>query len=163
VAAWAPLAYDGPARALVRGLKFGGAAGLSEVMAAQMAANAPEGLLAGFELVPVPLHPRRRRKRGYNQAERLASALAARSGLVVSDCLVRRGSSAAQVGRRRAQRLEAIAGRVALKDGAEAPARALIVDDVITTGATVAACAEALYEAGSEEVLAVAYARTQGR
>ena len=76
VAAWAPLAYDGPARALVRGLKFGGAAGLSEVMAAQLAANAPDGLLAGFDLVPVPLHPRRRRKRGYNQAERLASALA---------------------------------------------------------------------------------------
>ena len=52
---------------------------------------------------------------------------------------------------------------MALKDGAEPPARALIVDDVITTGATVAACAEALYEAGSQEVLAVAYARTQGR
>src|SRR3954468_725989 len=66
---WAPLAYEGGARALVRALKFRGAVGFAGTMAAQMAATAPDELLAGFTLVPVPIHPARLRRRGYNQAE----------------------------------------------------------------------------------------------
>ncbi len=65
VSLWAPVAYEGPARALVRALKYRGAAALAEPMAAQVAAGAPAGLLdPPAELVPVPLHPRRRRRRG---------------------------------------------------------------------------------------------------
>ena len=76
VRAWAPLAYDGPARALVGGLKYQRAAGLADSLAASIAAGAPAGWLqAPAELVPVPLHPTRRRRRGFNQAERLARAL----------------------------------------------------------------------------------------
>jgi predicted amidophosphoribosyltransferase len=157
VEVWAPVAYEGPARALVRGLKYRGAVGLAEPMAAAICAGAPA--LDGA-LVPVPLHPRRRRQRGYNQAERLAAAIARRSGLGVADCLARRGPAAArQVGRGRSERL---AGPPIETSGA-VPEGVVLVDDVCTTGATLAACAAALRGAGSRHVTAVAYARTPGR
>lgn len=162
VPAWAPLAYDGPARALVAGLKFQGAARLADALAAAIAATAPEAWLAPpARLVPVPLHPARLRRRGFNQAERLARALTKRTGLRVADCLVRTGSSTTQVGRGRVQRLAAPPGRFALC--ASPPALAVLVDDVITTGATLSACAEVLRVHGCSEVRAVAYARTLGR
>jgi len=163
--AWAPLAYDGAARALVRGLKFHGAVRLADVMAAQIAANAPPALLpADAALVPVPLAAARRRKRGFNQAEQLSRALARRVGLPVVDCLERAGpAGASQVGRDRQERISALAGAVRLRMSACAPTRAVLVDDVVTTGATLAACAAALRNAGAAEIGAVAYARTGGR
>ena len=160
---WAPLGYDGPARALVAALKFRGATGLSRTMAAQIAAVAPQGWLESGVLVPVPLHPARLRRRGFNQAELLAAGLADRTGLGLSDCLARRGRGTTQVGRGRAERAEAIEGAVSTRPGALVPARAIVVDDVVTTGATVAACAGALLAAGARSVRAVAYARTPGR
>ena len=160
---WAPLSYDGPARAVVGALKYRGLWSLVELMAAHMAANAPPGLLAGRALVPVPVHPARRRRRGFNQAERLAVALGQRTGADVCDCLRRWGSRRAQVGRARSQRLASIDGSVGVRRGAPAPARALLVDDVITTGATLAACAGALVAGGAADVAAIAYARTPGR
>lgn len=165
VEVWAPLAYDGPARAIVGALKFRGAAGLTRSMSAPMVACAPSGLLDGSAaLVPVPLHPRRARARGFNQAERIAAALGRRTGMRVDDCLRRRGPAGAhQVGRGRAERLAGIAGAVELRPGARPPTRALLVDDVVTTGATLAACAAALRGGGTTEVAAVAYALTPGR
>lgn len=168
VPTWAPLAYEGPARELVRALKFRGAARVSEAMAAQIAANAPAGLLGGTPagdarmLVPVPLQPARRRRRGYNQALLLAEALSARTALPVADCLERSGSAESQVGRGRSERRGGPPGAVSFQ-GAEAPERALLVDDVVTTGGTLAACAAALRAAGSGEVAALAFARTLGR
>lgn len=161
LAAWAPLAYEGPARALVGGLKFRGAPGLVDHMAAAMLARAPPELVESSTLVPVPLHPARRRRRGFNQADRLAAAMASRSRLPVASCLSRRGTWGAQVGRGRRERLAAVRDSVTAR--APAPARALLVDDVVTTGATLAACAAALREAGAREVAAIAYARTLGR
>jgi ComF family protein len=163
VVAWCPVAYDGPARALVHALKFRGAEGVADAMAAQIAARAPAEQLAGATLVPVPLHPARLGERGYNQAERLAKALAARCQLPLHDCLERRGHGGRQMGRGRGDRLEALRGAVSLRAGAVAPRRALLVDDVVTTGATLAACAAALRAGGAERVCAVAYARTPGR
>jgi ComF family protein len=163
VDAWAPLAYEGPARALVRGLKFGGMHAAARTMASQVVANAPDALFCAGRLVPAPLHPARLRRRGYNQAERLAVSIGERVGLPVSDCLERSGPPATQVGRDRAERLAGIAGQVSLRAGRVPPARAIVVDDVLTTGATIGACASALLDAGVGDVLAVAYARTPGR
>ena len=160
---WAAVAYDGPARGLVRALKYAGAVGAAGVMAAQIAANAPPGMLAADAVVPVPLHPARRRRRGYNQAERIAEGLSARTGVPLRDCLERRGPRATQVGRSRAERLAGIAGSVVVSAGASPPRAALLVDDVATTGATLSACAAALRAAGARGVAAVAYARTPGR
>ena len=173
VPAWAPVGYEGPARELVRALKFRGAVALVDAMAAQIAANAPSGLLgegAGADparpvLVPVPLHPRRMRARGFNQARLLAEALARRTGLATADCLERLGAEGTQVGRGRHERRAGPAGRVLMRSGqaTEAPAHALLVDDVVTTGGTLAACAAALRSAGTGEVGALAFARTLGR
>jgi ComF family protein len=162
---WAPVAYEGPAQGIVRALKFRGATGAASAMAAQIAANAPPGWIAEpAHLVPVPLHPARARKRGYNQAALLARALADRTALAVNDCLARAGPRGTQVGRDRSQRLDGIAGTVGLKaQRAPPPGRAILIDDVITTGATLAACARALREAGASSVLAIGYARTPGR
>ena len=152
--------YDGPARAMVGALKFRGALRLADPMAALMAACAPVERLRG-ELVPVPLHPARRRKRGFNQAERLARALGRRTGLAVADCLRRGGSYLPQVGRDRAARLVGPAGSVGARGAA--PEVAVLVDDVMTTGATLAACAAVLRAAGAREVNALVFARTPGR
>jgi predicted amidophosphoribosyltransferase len=159
VAMWAPLAYEGPAQGVVRALKFKGARRAARAMAAQIVANAPPGWLDGGSgtLVPAPLHPKRARTRGYNQALLLAEAIAGRTGHTVADCLERTGSARTQMGRDRARRLTGVAGSVRLRT-APPPAGALLVDDVITTGATLVACAEAL--GGAK---AIAYARTSGR
>ena len=162
VEVWAPLAYEGPARGVVKALKFGSLAPLAGTMAAQIAANAPPHALGGDgALVPVPLHSARLRRRGYNQAERLARALAVRTGLPVVDCLERLGNRRTQVGRDRRERLRGIAGAVRVRSAP--PSAAILVDDVVTTGATLAACAAVLRAAGTEGVSAIAYARTLGR
>ena len=90
VRVWAPVAYEGPARALVRALKFHGALSLAGEMGAIAVASAPRELLRGA-LVPVPLHPVRLRRRGFNQATVLGRGIARTTGLAQSDCLRRRG------------------------------------------------------------------------
>jgi predicted amidophosphoribosyltransferase len=160
VPVWAPLAYSGPARDLVRALKFRGAIALADAMAAQIVANAPAGLLEA-PLIPVPLHPKRLRSRGYNQAAAIADAVGRRAGLPVHGCLLRAGPSITQVGRDRAERKAGPAGSIEVEGGAAEAA--LLVDDVVTTGATLGACRDALVAAGAREIGAVCFARTIGR
>lgn len=159
---WAPLAHAGPARSLVAALKFRGARQVAPLMAGQIVSGCPPELLDGAVLVPVPLHPARRRARGFDQAALLAEALGARTGRPVAACLERGGRATRQVGADRAARREA-AGRHVLHARAAVPARALLVDDVHTTGATLDACARALRAAGASEVAAVSYARALSR
>jgi predicted amidophosphoribosyltransferase len=159
-ASWAAVAYDGTGRALVHALKLRGLVAAADVMAAQIAAGVPPGMLAGAVLVPVPGHPRRRRRRGFDQAERIAVALGRRAGLPVARCLGRGGAAPPQAGAGRGQRLLRVAGTIAVTGAA--PGRAVLVDDVHTTGATLDACARALRSAGTSAVVAVSYARTLG-
>ena len=156
--AWAPVAFEGPARAIVHGLKFRGALALADLMAAQMVATAPPQLLsAGVALVPVPTPPGRRRRRGFDHTALLAAAISARTGLEVVDCLQRAGAPARQAGARRDARLAQ--GRVRISVCKPVPRRPVLVDDVHTTGATLGACARKLKADGAFEVMALAYAR----
>jgi ComF family protein len=155
-AAWAPLAHAGPARATVAALKFSGALPLADAMAAAIAAGAPAGLIEAGTLVPVPAARGRRRRRGFDHADLLARALARRTGLPLARPLKRRGG-ARQLGAGRRERLAA--GRLDVVASGPVPAVAVLVDDVHTTGATLAACARALRAGGAEDVRAVTYAR----
>jgi ComF family protein len=108
----------------------------------------------GVLLVPVPLHPRRRRERGYNQSELLALELAKRTGLeVAAPALVRRKDTAPQTGLKAASRRANVAGAFAVRKQAKVVGRTVVlVDDVFTTGATARACALALHQAGVRSV-----------
>jgi predicted amidophosphoribosyltransferase len=155
---WAPLAFEGPARDVVHALKFRGALGLADLMAAQIVATAPSDLLrTGACLVPVPTPAGRRRRRGFDHAARLADAIAARTGLAVAPCLRRRGPAPRQARAGRAARLEG--GRVLLEIAGTVPERAILVDDVHTTGATLRACGRRLQMNGALAVCGVTYAR----
>jgi predicted amidophosphoribosyltransferase len=158
--AWAPLAHDGVARGLVAALKFRGALPVAALMAAHIAANLPESLrtCAPVALVPVPSQAMRARRRGFDPAGVLAAALAPRLGLPVAPCLRRRDRAERQVGSSRSQRRRA--GRLAIELRAPPPGRAMLVDDVHTTGATLDACARALVAGGCREVVAVTFTRT---
>lgn len=157
--AWAPLAHAGAARDLVHALKFRDAPGAARLMAAHLVLRAPRGALApGAVLVPVPAHPVRRRRRGYDHAAVLARELGRRTGLPVAPVLTRAGGAAdRQRGRSRTARLAG--GGPVVRATRPAPDRCVLVDDVWTTGATLASCARALREAGARRVEAVAYAR----
>jgi predicted amidophosphoribosyltransferase len=156
---WAPVSYEGPARAIVRRLKFNSATGLAGHMAAAIVANAPASLLA-HPLVPVPTPAGRRRARGFCHATLLAQALGARTGLPVLPLLERDGAAPRQVGRARGQRLRVPPGFRAVRMGSD---EVVLVDDVVTTGATLGACAQALRAKGWHCAHAVAYARTPVR
>jgi predicted amidophosphoribosyltransferase len=153
-AAWAATRYEGVARDLVGALKFRGLLPLAARAADAIAAGAPADLLHGA-VVPVPPAPWRLRLRGHDPAEEIGVTLATRTRLPFRPTLAR-SSGPRQVGRRRADRL---ADPPDVRAIADAPPRAILVDDVVTSGATLAACARALRGAGSERVVAVAFAR----
>jgi predicted amidophosphoribosyltransferase len=157
--AWAPMAYEGTALVLLRALKFRGALPVADLMAAQMAANAPPWAVGdATAVVAVPPVPGRARRRGYDPAALLAAGLGRRLGLPVVGCLARSGRAARQLGARRAERRAP--GRIGIRVTAAPPASVLLVDDVHTTGATLAACARGLTGGHATTVRALSYART---
>lgn len=160
LSAWAPFVHDGPARDLVRALKFRGVLGAATVMAAQIVAAAPRGLLDGdAALVPAPADPARRRRRGLDHAALLAKAIADRTGSPVGACLLTAGKAGArQLGAGRAARQADSGVRVACRGSV--PPSAVVIDDVHTTGATLAACATALRAAGTRRIVVISFTRT---
>lgn len=112
--------------------------------------------------VPVPLHASRLRERGYNQAALLARELARRVNLAVDeDTLVRQWATASQVDLDVSQRRENVRGAFCCCGERLAGRRVLLVDDVCTTGATLEACAVALYDGGARSVRALTLARAR--
>jgi ComF family protein len=155
-------AYRGPVRAALRSLKYGGdrrlAGPLGEALARRWAAAGAGGDL----LVPVPVHVDRRRQRGYDQAELLARVAGERLGLPAVAVLVRQRATVAQFELDRGARRANVGGAFAVRPGASAAVRdrwIVLVDDVVTTGATLAACAEALLAEGALGVSALTVAR----
>ena len=128
-----------------------------------MMAGAGSELLAGADcLVPVPLHWRRLVRRKFNQSAVLAFAIAARSGVAcVPELLVRMRATVPQMELDRATRLRNVKKAFAVPDAARVQGKIVVlVDDVITTGSTVDACARVLKKAGAKEVRVLALART---
>jgi ComF family protein len=157
----AAAAYEGPARTVALRFKHGDATGLARPMAARMARLAPDWLGPDALLVPVPLHRLRLWRRGYNQAALLAQALARATGADARlDALARTRATSLSAGMGRAERAANVEGAIACPHpGAVAGRRVVLIDDVIASGATIAACARALADAGAQQVRALAFAR----
>lgn len=111
-------------------------------------------------IVPVPLHPARKREREFNQAEVLALLAGDRLGLPVEDCLRRTRYTRTQTNFHREERFMNLDGAFALRPGFRPEGRAVaLVDDVLTTGSTAEACAKVLREAGASAVVVITVAR----
>lgn len=151
--------YAYPLDALVQRYKFNGDHASGRVLGELFSRLAP-----GDErpdcLLPVPLHPRRLRERGFNQSEMLAQALGAKFGIAVRTDVIRRvRDTAVQSGMNAVARRRNVRGAFAVRAG-EIPRRVVIVDDVITTGSTTGEIVRTLRRAGAKwlEVWALARA-----
>jgi len=138
----------------VAALKFRRLLPVADLMADRIQWLAPSTVLSGA-LVPVPTAPLRSAIRGFDPAAEIAAALAQRTELPLISCLARRGGGR-QVGKRRAQR---IGHPPVIQASGEVPRSALLIDDVLTTGATLSSCARALRSAGSIRVVAITFTR----
>lgn len=155
--------HDGAARDLVHRLKYGDRPDLARAMAAMMARAGAELIADCDVIVPVPLHPLRLWSRRYNQAMALATAIgAAGDRPVAHDVLMRRKRTRQQIGLTRAQRAENLQGAFHVLPEVRprlAGRRVLLVDDVMTTGATANAASRALLRGGATAVDVLAFAR----
>ncbi len=148
--------YSGPVRDLVHRFKYDGMHAAAEWMADRM----PLDCLPGDAvLIPVPLHPSRKRERGYNQSDLLARALAGRSGLMTVRALERVRRTRPQSHQDAAARWENIRDAFELTRKLERGRVAVLVDDVCTTGATLEECASVLKRMGVERVVGLVFAR----
>jgi ComF family protein len=164
--------YRGKLRQVVLRLKFAGderlGVRLGEMLAPPWDALAQASEFDSPLIVPVPLHPSRRRERGFNQSELLAAglvrALGGRNGglapQVAKGCLRRKRATPPQVGLSVAARRENLRGAFEVVTPDEVRGRWIVlVDDVMTTGATLSACARALKHAGAAQVMGLTLAR----
>jgi ComF family protein len=157
----APYLHEAGARELVHRLKYEGISVLAGPMGELLAGFAREQALAADIVAPVPLHPWRERARGYNQAAMLARAVAAGIGAELRPVLRRRRATASQVHQRTAaERAKNVDGAFAVRQPVPG-LTVLLVDDVVTTGATLAACARALQETGAARILGLTFTRQQ--
>lgn len=147
--------YGGTAKELVSRLKFSGAQAASSAMAECLAPFLKTG--RGTIIVPVPTAAGRIRGRGYDQARLLARRLSLRTHRAYMDCLARSGQTH-QVGASRSQRLHQLHGAFRVRSTSHIRGRnLLLIDDVVTTGATLEAAARTLQAAGAARIEAAAF------
>ncbi len=152
--AWSSASHEGAARDLVGALKFRHLLPVAELMADRIHWLAPAHLLNGT-IVPVPTARLRSMARGFDPAAEIATVLAARTGLELRPCLSRHGGGR-QLGKPRAER---IGHPPLIHPRGEVPRSALLIDDVLTTGATLTSCARALRSSGTVRIVALTFAR----
>ncbi|HEU0084465.1 MAG TPA: ComF family protein [Bradyrhizobium sp.] len=159
----AAVRYDDVARTLVHALKYQDRTDLAPAMGRWMARAGEELLRDADALVPVPLHWRRGWSRRYNQSGALARAIASHSGVpVVRDALRRIRPTRQQIGLSRPERTANVQGAfrvLAEKSREVAGRRVVLIDDVLTSGATTDACARALLRAKAAQVDVLVFAR----
>jgi ComF family protein len=149
-------AFHGPARSAIHRLKYAGWRGVGEALARAMVAAGP---VPPAQVVTwVPLTRRRLAERGYDQARTLAIEVARAVDLPVTACLRRTRTGGSQARRSGAERRAALRG--AFSPRVLVPPSVLLVDDVLTTGATATSCAEALVAAGARDVWLLTAARS---
>jgi ComF family protein len=154
----------GLVRRALHGLKYGSERRLAEPLGRAVARRWARAGRGGDVLVPVPIHAERLRKRGYDQAELIARAAGGALGLPGVSLLERRRATIAQFDLDRDERAGNVAGAFALARGAPGgrPLEGrwvVLIDDVVTTGSTLSACAAPLLEAGAIAVSAATVAR----
>lgn len=148
--------YEGTLRSLLHALKYGRRRSLARPLSCFMRQQGHDVLDGADIVIPVPLHRRRRRARGFNQAEDLAQHL----GLPVSRALRRVRATLSQTDLPAARRHANVRHAFAMRRGADVRGLCVVlVDDVSTTGATLEACARILRDAGAEDVRALTAAR----
>lgn len=149
-----PFRFEGAVRAAIISFKYRGVRALAPHLAALLDAYLAGNALPAEVLVPVPLHERRLRERGYNQSALLARELGRLAHLpVAGDALVRRHHSGQQArARDLAERYRNVAGAFVGSGAGVVGRKVLLIDDVSTSGATLDACAAALKAAGAEGV-----------
>lgn len=161
-----PFVYRGSAAAVVRSLKYGRWRSVVPVMVEAMEPSGADvarafGSDGEAVVVPVPLSPSRLRERGFNQARELAEGAASALGLSTVPLLGRGPGGPRQAGAGIARRQENVQGSFFLARPPDPAVRsAIIVDDVLTTGATILACVDVLREAGLDRIGALTFART---
>ena len=155
--------FSGPVRAALHGLKYAGERRLTEPLGAAVAARWRAASVGGEVLVPVPVHAERARRRGYDQAVLLTIDISRRLQMRWLPALERTRNTAPQFDLGRRARRANVAGAFAVRGSREAALVrdrwVVLVDDVVTTGSTLTACAEALYAAGAIAVSAMTVAR----
>jgi ComF family protein len=153
----------GIVRKLILDFKYGKQLHLRHVVADWLAETLDDPRLQGrrFDLVvPVPLHPARKRERGFNQAELLAEALSTRAGLRSRNALERIRYTTTQTAFDRSERMENLHNAFRLRKNADVRGlRVLLIDDVLTTGSTLSECARVLKAGGAISVHAATAAR----
>jgi ComF family protein len=162
----AALGYVPPVSGVIHRAKYRGCRRAMHLLAAVAAERLAPQLLAlprPDMVVPVPLGRRRQRARGYNQAEVVAQALAGTvPGATLATALRRRRETGTQVGQHRSERRRNLRGAFVWEGRTLSGLAVWLVDDVVTTGATLVAAAEALQQGGAARIEAVAVAATAG-
>jgi ComF family protein len=154
--------YSGTIRAALHALKYDGGRRLVEPLGAALAERWRRAGAGGDLVTWVPVHPSRRRERGFDQAELLARAMAERVALPTARCLERRSRTVAQHALDQGQRARNIGGAFVVPPDVRPPLAGrwiVIVDDLVTTGATLSGCARALEGARVAAVSAITVAR----
>lgn len=155
--------YHGPAGSMVRNLKYRGILNLADLMADDMIKALKTIEPIGAEMiVSVPMHPKRIKKRGYNQAEVLAKKVSERIGVPYASCLHRVRNTRQQARLSDAERLKNLKNAFRAEDSVSGKC-VLLIDDVCTTGGTAHSCAEALRAAGAKNVFLLCFAIAKHR